>query len=74
MVLLQDGETLSWCDDNIAVGSVELTGKNLQECGFAGTVGTDQTVAVSLCKFNIYIFKSCFLTDTQSHIVCTNHF
>ena len=51
MVLLQDGETLSWCDDNIAVGSVELTGKNLQECGFAGTVGTDQTVAVSLCKF-----------------------
>jgi len=57
MVLLQDGETLSWCDDNIAVGSVELTGKNLQECGFAGTVGTDQTVAVSLCKFNIYIFK-----------------
>ena len=53
MVLLQDGETLSWCDDNIAVGSVELTGKNLQECGFAGTVGTDQTVAVSLCKFNI---------------------
>ena len=53
MVLLQDGETLSWCDDNIAVGSVELTGKNLQECGFAGTVGTDQTVAVSKCKLNI---------------------
>jgi hypothetical protein len=34
-----------------------LSGKDLKEGGFSGAVGTDQTVAASLGKFDIYILE-----------------
>lgn len=57
MILLQHGKTLAGGDDNISVGGLQGTGKNLQKCGFTGAVGTDQTITVALCKFNVDIFK-----------------
>ena len=70
VILLQERETLSGCDDNITVGRLQLSGKDLQEGRFTGTVGTDQTVAVAFCKFDIYIFKERFFTHAQSNVVC----
>ena len=57
MVLLQDGETLARCDDDVAVGRLELSGENLQKRRLSGAVRTDETIAVALGKFDVYIFK-----------------
>ena len=57
MILLQEGETLTWGNGNVSFGSFQLPGKDLQESGLSGTIGADQAVAVSFCEFNIDIFK-----------------
>ena len=57
MVLLQHGETLARCDDDVAVCRLELSGENLQKRRLSGAVRTDDTIAVALGKFDVYIFK-----------------
>ena len=67
---MQERKTLSRCDDDITVSRLKLAGKNLKECRFAGTVCSDQTVAVTLGKFDVDIFEKCFLANTQCNIIC----
>ena len=42
----------------------KLSGKNFKESRLTGTVGTDQTIAVSLGKFDVYILKEGLLADS----------
>ena len=74
MVLLQEGEALSLGDGDIAARGLELTGQNTEESGFAGTVGTDNTIAVSLSEFDGYIFKQSLFSQAECDTVCLNHF
>ena len=57
MILLQEGETLSRGNDDFAIGGIQLAGQNLQEGRFSRAVGSDETVAVTLGKFDIDIFE-----------------
>jgi hypothetical protein len=57
MILLEEGETLTGSDKNVTLAGFQLTGKNFQKGGLAGTVGTDKTVAVAFRKFDVHIFK-----------------
>ena len=74
VILLQDRQTLAIVHDNFAIRRFEFSGKNLQERRFTGTICTDQTITVSLCKLYIYIFKQSPLSKPQGYIICTNHF
>lgn len=57
MILFQYGKTLSGSDYDITVGRLQRTGKDFQEGGLAGAVGTDKAVTVAFREFNINIFK-----------------
>ena len=70
MILLQERKSLTWSDDDISVGGLKLTGKDFKEGGFSGAVGADETVTVSLCKFDVYIFKQSFFTNSQCDVIC----
>ena len=58
VVLLQERKTLARGDDDIAVGGLQFTGKNLQEGRLSGTVGSDEAIAVALGEFDIYILET----------------
>ena len=73
VILLQDRQTLAIVHDNFAIRRFEFSRKDLQERRFAGSVCTDQTITVSLCKLYIYIFKQSPLSKPQGYIICTNH-
>ena len=73
MVLLQYGQTLSRSNVHTAVGRLKLSGQNLEKSRFSGTVGTDDTIAVSLRKLDVDILKQGFFPDSQRHIVSTDH-
>ena len=62
MILLQERKTLARGNDHITARRLQLTGQDLQKCGFSGTVGTDQSVTVSFGKFDIDIFKKCLFS------------
>ena len=64
MILLQERKSLTRSNDNISVGGFKLTGKDFKEGGFSGSVSSDETVAVALCKFDVYIFKQSFFTNS----------
>ena len=68
MVLFENGKTLSGCDDYLTFGSVEFTGKDLEKCGLACSVGSDETVAVALRELDIDVFEKSFLSDSVSYI------
>ena len=63
VVLLQERKPLARCDYNVTFGWLQLPGKDLEESGFSCTIGTDQSITVSLSKFDVYIFKQRFLTN-----------
>ena len=48
----------------------KLSGKNFKESRLTGTVGTNQTIAVSFCEFDVDIFKKSLLANTQCNIIC----
>ena len=73
MILFQEGKTLSRSDHHVTAGRLQFSGENLQEGRLAGTIGTDQTVAVSFSKFDVYIFEKSFFADPKSNVICTNH-
>ncbi|MNI15021.1 hypothetical protein D3C73_683060 [compost metagenome] len=57
MVLLQNCQPLTRSHVHFTGIGFNLSGQNLQERGFAGTVGPDQAVAVAGCEFYVYILK-----------------
>ncbi|MNR65052.1 hypothetical protein D3C85_1879480 [compost metagenome] len=57
MVLLQNRQPLTRSHVHFTGVGFNLSGQNLQERGFAGTVGPDETVAVAGCEFYVYILK-----------------
>ena len=73
MILLQEGESLSGSNDNIPLRRLNLSRQDLQERGLAGSVRSDQTIAVALCELYVDILEQCFLTNSQGHITCLNH-
>src|SRR5699024_7927064 len=74
VVLLQERKTLSRSNGYIAFRRLKLTGQNLQERRFSRSVRTDQAVAVSFSKFDVYFFEKSFLSDSQCYVVGCNHF
>ena len=73
MVLLQERETLARCDNNLAIGGIQFTGEDFQKSRLTCAVGSDETIAVTLCKFDIYILKQGFFTYSKCYVICTNH-
>ena len=57
VVLLEDAHAGLGRDGYRTGGRVEIAGQNAQECRLACTVCTDNTVAVALGKFQVYIFE-----------------
>ena len=70
VILLQERKTLTGSDHNVSVGRLKLSGKNFKESRLTGTVGTNQTIAVSFCEFDVDIFKKSLLANTQCNIIC----
>ena len=73
MILLEEGKPFPRRDGNLALGGLQLAGKDLEERGLSRAVGPDKAVAVPLRKFNIHIFKQRFFSNSQRHITCTDH-
>ena len=57
VILLEYAHTGLGRNRNRAGGRVQIAGQNAQECRLACTVCTDNTVAVALGKFQVYIFE-----------------
>ena len=57
VVLLQYRQTLAVTKLYVAACRIEVAAQHADECGFAGTIGTDYTVAVPCCEFEIDIRK-----------------
>ena len=57
VVLLEYAHTGLGRNRNRAGGWVQIAGQNAQKCRLACTVCTDNTVAVALGKFQVYIFE-----------------
>ena len=73
VILLQEGETLPFGDRDTSIGRLKLSREYAQEGGFAGTVRTDDSVAVSFCEFDRDIFKQCFFAKAECNAVCCDH-
>ena len=56
LIRLATIDTLAIEVDLTAGGSIDAIDQVEQGC-LSGTVGTDQTITVSFCKFNVYVFK-----------------
>ncbi len=70
VILLQYRHTLAWGNLNGAFGWLNIPAQELQESGFAGTVGTDNAIAVAWGKFNRYILKQDTLAKLQGYATC----
>ena len=73
VILFQHGKALTGGDADIALCRLQFSGKNLQKGRFSGTVGTDDTIAVSFGKFYIYFFKERLFSKAQCNVICLNH-
>ena len=73
VILLEDGETLPRCDGDIALGGIEISGEDLEKSGLAGTVGTDEAIAVAFGELDVDIFEQGLFAHTVGYIVCTDH-
>ncbi|MNN74165.1 hypothetical protein D3C81_1903350 [compost metagenome] len=73
VVLLQNCHTLARSHMNITCVRLNFTRQNLQERRFAGTIRTDQTIAVPWRKLYIYIFEKCSFSITERYTICTDH-
>ena len=73
VVLLQEGETLSRRNRDVAVRGFQLARENFQESGLSRSVRADEAVTISLCKLNVYVLKERLLADAERNAVCTDH-
>ena len=73
LVLLQDGHTHVGQNVHLTGGGVQLTGEDLQEGGFAGTVGADDAVAVAPQELQIDIGKERGAAVLQAQVLNSNH-
>jgi len=70
VILLQERKSLTGGDHNVALGRLELTGKDFEECRFSCAVGADQSITVTLCKFDVNVFKQRFFSNAQCDVIC----
>ncbi len=73
MVLLEEGNALARRHRDGAGGGFKLSVENLQECGLAGSVRSDESVAVAFGEFDVDIRKQGLLAHPVSDIVCCDH-
>jgi hypothetical protein len=73
VVLLQEGQTLSGRDDDLALAGLKLPVQDFEEGGFAGAVCTDDSVTVSFREFDVDVLEKCFLSDSQGNVACLYH-
>ena len=67
MVLLQDGHALPRRNVDGALGRLNITAQKLQESGFAGTIGTDDAVAIARRELDRYVLKEDALAKLQCY-------
>jgi hypothetical protein len=58
---------------DIAGGRLQRTTQNLHESRFACAIGTDQTIAISLAEFDVYILKKGFGPELHGDIGGNKH-
>ena len=73
MILFQNAHALARGHRHSAAGSLQFTGQDLQECGLAGAVRADHTVAVSFGELDIDILKQGFLSKPEGYVINTDH-
>src|SRR5215217_2163367 len=73
LVLLQHGHALTGRYFHAAFVGLDLTRKNFQERGFAGTVGTNHAIAIALGKAEVHFIKQHTLAKGKGYIIYRNH-
>ena len=71
MILSEDRHSLARGDDDLALVRLDLTRKDFQKSGFACAVRTDQTVAITVRKFEIRSLEQLSSAVLQANINCT---
>jgi len=74
MILFQEGDPVSGRHGNISGSRIQLSVKDFEEGRFAGSVRSDEPVAVSLRELDVDVFEKSFLSDAVGYIVCCDHF
>ena len=73
VILFQDRQAFALPDGDLSRGGIQFAGQDFQKGGFSGTVGADDTVAVSFRKFYVYFLKKCLFAKAKRNIACLNH-
>ena len=73
MVLLKDAESLAGSDDDVTTGGFDYTRENLKEGRLAGTICTDESVAVALCELDVNVLEEGSFTKSKRDVSSLNH-
>ena len=73
VVLFQNCHSFTGSDENRTFVRFQFTSQNFQECGFTGTVGTDQAITVAFCKVDINIVEKYSATVLEADTLCSDH-
>ena len=73
LILLEDGHSCLGVDMHAAGAWLELTGEDLQECGFSGAVGADDAIAIAGGKLQVYLGKQRGAAVLQREVINSDH-
>ena len=73
LVLLEDRQSLAFRDGDLACGRVNLSGEDIEERGFARTIGADEAVAIAGGEDDVDLGKEFPLAELQRHIADGDH-
>ena len=73
VILLQNRHTALGVDHHFALAGFQLTGKELEKCGFTRAVGADHTIAVAGLEQQVDMGKQVLAAEIQAKIRYSNH-
>ena len=73
LILLEHGHSRLGIDMHAAGARLELTGEDLQECGFSGAVCADDAVAVAWGELQVYLGKQRCAAVLQREVINSDH-
>ena len=73
VVLRENGQPLAGTEFHLAFGGLEFAADGFEQGGFAGTVGTDDTIDVAVREFHVHILIEDALAELNGYVGKCDH-
>ena len=73
MVLLEDAEALLLGHYHLTRGRLKVSAEYAEKCGLACAVCADDTIAVAVCEFKVYVFEKRRAAELDADIADCYH-